>query len=357
MDNIADNKTYYIIVENYEDQKKQGIVAVDSPTTANALTVIIKTEGEIIGVVGDEEGTPLVGAKVTLRDGQGQFVNSDTSTNIGAFTFKVTPGQYYVEVTLFGYEDYKGNLFTVEYKEVEDLGLITLTSKTGDLVVTVQSEGGDPLDATVTVKDATGNVIDTFSVVAGTASVEVVVGAYTLEADAPGYQAQIATNITIESGTTVSQDFVLMQATGSIKIYLTDIEGLPIAEAEVLVDDVSVGITDETGTLVIPDVIPGDRVIDVKKEGYTDYEDQIHTVNAEETLILELAMEKSAVISTTMLAGIAVICAAAVGVWFFLRGRGGTARTERKPARGKERSRVPTGARKQGLPKQSYRGR
>ena len=355
VDNIADDKTYYIVVENYEDQKKQGIIAVDAPTTANALTVIIKTEGEIIGVVQGEEGSPLAGAKITLRDAQGQFVNSDTTTNIGAFTFKVTPGQYYVEATLFGYEDYKGDIFTVEYKEVEELGLITLLSKTGDLVVTVQSEGGDPLDATVTVKDATGNVIDSISVVAGTASVEVVVGIYSLEVYATGYQTQVATNITIESGTTVSQDFVLAPATGSVEVSVADIEGIPISEAEVFLDGASVGYTDETGTLVIPDVSPDYHTISVVKEEYTDWS-ETQIVNPEETLILELTMEKGG-LPLTSVGIVVVVGAAAVGAWFFLKSRGGPSAKERKPAKGKEKTRVPIGARREGLPKKSYRGR
>lgn len=355
VDNIAENKTYYIVVENYEDQKKQGIIAVDAPTTANALTIIVKTEGEIIGVVQDEAGAPLPGAKITLRDSQGQFVNSTSTSNIGSFTFKVTPGKYYIEVTLPGHEDYQGELFTVEYKEVEDLGLITLSSQTGTLVVSVQSEAGDFLDATLTIKDETGNIIDTITVTGGTASVEVPVGVYSLEATALDYKPQVITNVSIESGTTVSQDFILRLASGSIRVYTIDLEGMPIPEAEVFLDGESVGKTDETGTLIISDVAPGDYTISVMKEGYADYTG-VQSVYPDEITGLELTMEETG-FPVTYLAIIAVVVAAGVGGYFFMKG--GRSSAEKPPSKGKgrERSRVPTGVRKEGLPRQSYRGR
>ncbi len=356
VDNVADDRTYYIVVENYEDQKVQGIVAEATPNTANALTIIIKTEGEIIGVVQDEPGDPLPGAKVTLRDGQGQFINSTSTNNIGSFTFKVTPGQYYVEVTLSDYEDYEGDVFTVEYKEVEDLGLITLISKMGSLVVTVQSGEGDPLDASVTVKDAAGNIIDTITVTGGTASVDIVVGTYSLEADAEGFQTQVATNITIESGTTVTQDFILTQALGSISVYVTDIEGLPIADAEVSLDGEPVGVTDETGSLAISDVSPEEHAISVTKEGYAPY-NGVERVDPEKMVIIDLVMEESG-IPLTYVGIVVVVVAGLAGGLYFMRGRGGEPATrERKPPKGKERPRIPTGVRREGLPRQSYRGK
>ncbi len=351
MDNLVDTKVYYIVVENYEDQKKQGIIPVSSPTPANALTVIIKTEGEAIGVVQDEKGAPLPGAKVTLKDSQGQFVNSTTTNNIGSFNLKMTPGKYYVEIALFGYEDYKGTIFTVEYKEIEDLGLITLKSKTGTLAVSVQSEEGTSLDATVTVKDAAGNVITSITVTGGTAVENVVVGTYSLEVTAEGYQSQTVTNIAIESGTTVSQDFVLNLAPGSIKVVLLDTEGLPVAGAEVFVDGASQGTTDETGVLFINDVPPGDHMINVVKEEFAESKG-IQTVNPAETLVLELTMAK-AQLPLKYVAVVVIIAAAAVGMWYFMKNRGKP--PERKPGRGREKSRIPTGARREGLPRQSYR--
>ncbi|MBU6997127.1 MAG: carboxypeptidase regulatory-like domain-containing protein [Theionarchaea archaeon] len=355
VDNITDNKTYYIIVENYEDQKKQGIVPVDAPTTANALTIIVKTEGEIIGVIQDEEGAPLPGAKITLRDSQGQFVNSTSSSNIGSFNFKVTPGQFYVEVTLPGYEDYRGDLFTVEYKEVEDLGLITLLSKTGSLVINVQSSEGMPLEATITVKDEAGNIVDSFSV-SGTSSVEVSVGTYTLEATAEGYEAQMVSNITIESGTTVSQDFVLSPAAGSIKVYVTDIAGMPLVDTEVFLDGESVGTTDDAGTLVVGDVSPEEHTISVHKEGYVDHK-EIQTLNPGESLILELALDEAGLPLTYVVIPI-VIAALGGAIYYFMKSRGGEpTMKERKPSSAREKTRIPTGVRKEGLPRRSFRGR
>jgi hypothetical protein len=291
MDNIADNRVYYIVVGTYEDQKKQGIIAVDSPTTANALTILIKTEGEVIGVVQDEAGTPLPGAKVTVRDGEDQFVNSMSTNNIGSFTFKVTPGQYYVEVTVSNYEDYKGDVFTVEYKEIEDLGLITLNSQMGTLVVTVQN-GGGPLDATVTVKDAAGRIINTITVTGGEGSGEISAGTYSLEANADKHQPQLVTGITIESGTTVFQDFILTPTSGSIEIYIIDTDGMPIFEAEIFLDGQSAGITNPIGELAISDVSPGNHNIYIVKENFRDYQ-EIWRVNPGETLKRNVTLEKS----------------------------------------------------------------
>lgn len=353
MDDIPQDQTYYIIVESYEDQKKQGIIPVGEPTTANALTIIVKTEGEIIGVVQDVEGSPLPGAKVTLRDSQGQFVNSTSTSNIGSFNFKVTPGKYYIEVTLSGYEDITGDIFTVEYKEVEDVGLVTLQSKTGTLVVNVQGEGGQPLEATVTITDEAGNVVDTLSVSGGTASADIEVGTYSLQADADGYTPQTVSDITIESGTTVSQDFMLSLALGSIKVVVTDAEGSPIPDTQVFVDGESVGTTDENGELIAPDVSPEDHEISVSKEGYADYK-EIQTVNPEETLVLDLTLEEKGF--PMRYAAIILIAVVAGVVYFLLKGRGSSPEGQRAPKPTKrEKSRIPAGTRKEGLPKQSYR--
>jgi hypothetical protein len=355
MDDIPQDQTYYIIVESYEDQKKQGIIPVSEPTTANALTIIVKTEGEIIGVVQDEQGSPLAGAKVTLRDSQGQFVNSTSTINIGSFTFKVTPGKYYIEVTLAGYEDYTGDVFTVEYKEVEDVGLVTLISKTGTLVVNVQGEGGQPLEAIVNITDDAGNVVSTLSVSGGTASMDLEVGTYALQADADGYQPQTASGIVIESGTTVSQDFVLSLALGSIKLMVTDPEGMPIPDTQILVDGESVGSTDENGEFIVTEVSPEDHEISVSKEGYTAYQ-EIQTVNPEETLVLDLTLEERGF--PRIYVAIPVIAAVAGAVYFFLKGRGPSPERPRTstPTR-REKTRIPTGTRREGLPKQSYRRR
>ncbi len=354
VDNIATNKTYYIVVENYEDQKKQGIVPVQTPTAANALTIIIKTEGEIIGVVQDEGGSPLPGAKVTLRDAQGQFVNSTSTSNIGAFSFKVTPSRYYVEVTLLGYEDYKGEIFTVEYKEVEDLGLITLLSKTGTLVVNIQSEAGKPLDAVVTVKDAAGNVVSTITVAGGTATADVAVGIFSLTAEAQGYQPQVASNISIESGTTVTQDFVLSPSPGAIRLVVIDEEENPLPGAEAFLDGESVGTTDDAGTLLISDITPGDHAIVVKLAGYTDFE-EMRTIGAGEIVDLELTMNKSGPSLLYVAVG-AVVIAVVVGAWYFMKKGGGEPGREKRSLK-KEKPGIPTGVRREGLPRRSYRGR
>jgi hypothetical protein len=310
VDNAQKNRTYYIVIENHEDQKKQGIIPVDSPTTANAMTVIIKTEGEIIGVVQDEESAPLPGAKVTLRDHQGQFVSSASTNNMGSFTFKVTPGQYFVEVTLLGYEDYTGDIFTVEYKEVEDVGLITLASKTGTLVVTVQNEAGDPLDAIITVKDAIGNIINTTPVSRGKTSIEITMGIYTLEAETAGYQSQVMTNVSIDSGAVTPKTFILTRIAGYVKIYLNDPDGIPISDAEVFLDGKLAGATDQTGSATISNISPGNYTIYMIKEGFDNYT-EVHIVNPGETLILEIIMERT---SNTCYYILSIILAIGTGI-------------------------------------------
>ncbi len=202
-------------------------------------------------------------------------MNSTCTDMTGFFAFKAAPGKYYVEVTLSGYEDYKGNLFTVESEEIEDLGIITLHSKAGALIVTVKNEKGEPLDATVTVRDTAGTLTNTITVTGGTASVTILAGTYSLEADAGYYLSQAVADVLIESGATVSQNFVLKPAPGSIKVHTEDTGRIPISGAAVSLDSYYVGVTDETGWLTISDVPPGSHTVTVVKEGFTGFQDNL----------------------------------------------------------------------------------
>lgn len=78
---------------------------------------------------------------------------------------------------------------------------------------------------------------------------------------------------------------------GTIKIYTGDTGGMPISDAAVYLDGHYVGVTDQTGWLAISDVSPGDHTIEVVKEEFIDYQ-EIFEVRSEETLYLELTMEK-----------------------------------------------------------------
>jgi hypothetical protein len=274
------------------------------------VTVHTEPDGEITGIVQDETGNPLHWAKVTLRDVQDQLVNSTCTDMTGFFAFKAAPGKYYVEVILSGYKDYKGNLFTVESEEIEDLGIITLHSKAGTLIVTVKNEKGEPLDATVTVRDTAGTLIDTITVTGRTASVNILAGTYSLEADAGYYLSHAVVDVLIESGVTVSQNFVLKPAPGSIKVHTKDTGRVPISDAVVSLNSHYVGATDETGWLTISDISPGSHTITVVKEGFTGYEDTFEVFPAE-TLILELTMEKptnwSYILVLVLIVGVVVL--------------------------------------------------
>lgn len=196
VDNIDMNKIYSIVVEDYESQKKEDITPVNLPDTTNSLTIIIESREEVVGMVQDEEGNPLEGAIVTLKNAQGQSVNSTSTGSFGSFLFRVSPGEYYIEVTLPGYEKYIGKLFIVQQNKVEDRDPITLVSETGILEVYLKDEKGTPIEGFVTIEDVNGEFITSVFTENGVASTSLLMGNYNIIGNATNH-IQTKTSVTI----------------------------------------------------------------------------------------------------------------------------------------------------------------
>jgi len=124
---VPNAKKYYIIVEDFVEQKYVGI----SPTNSlarGALTLIIDSECRVKGVVINEAGEEIAGADITLKDTKDQVRAQGTTDSSGLFTIKVTPGTYSIEIAQQGYL-LSTQTFTVSHKEIYNLGTVTLKKK------------------------------------------------------------------------------------------------------------------------------------------------------------------------------------------------------------------------------------
>lgn len=120
-------KKYYIVVEDFADQKYMGITPVNA-LSRGALTLIVDPQCHVKGVVTDESGKELSGADIVLKDTKDQITARKFTDNSGLFTVKVTPGTYSVEITASGYQLHT-EIFTVSHKEIYNFGNITLKKK------------------------------------------------------------------------------------------------------------------------------------------------------------------------------------------------------------------------------------
>ncbi|MFQ6088963.1 MAG: carboxypeptidase regulatory-like domain-containing protein [Candidatus Methanofastidiosia archaeon] len=351
---VPKEATYYIIVESYTEQKRENVQPSDSLLTG-ALEIIIQTEGEIRGVVADAEGNMVSDAKVTLRNEVGDFVESALTGAAGNFSFKVKPGQYYVEIIKSGYQDYTSQMVTVPYKGEVDLQIITLQLISGTLQVRLEDEDGEPVDGTVKVIDSTGRTVATLDLIAGEGSKELAASTYTLIGDAKGYKASTKSDVLIESGKTTSETIVLGIAPGviDVRVYMVEmVEGAekrsPVAEAQVYLNDELKDVTDENGFVSISNLPPGEYTVKVLKEGFVDYNFDPVVLSGEQTMSLEAVLEKKPTYTRSILIGGLVILALIVVGALALR-------TMRKPKE-KEPSKLPARGRRRRLPPRTHKG-
>ncbi len=122
-----------------EPAKPTPPVRPPPPPTAAPPAV---TRGSVSGTVTDANGTPIVGAHVTLTSGGHASRADDTSDDAGHFHFPgVSPGSFVVEVTLTGFNtrSVAGTLKPGQEYQVPPLALtIATVSVTVDAVVPVQ---------------------------------------------------------------------------------------------------------------------------------------------------------------------------------------------------------------------------
>jgi beta propeller repeat protein len=124
---VPRTKKYYIMVEDFTEQKYIGISPVNS-LARGALTLIIDSQCRVKGVVIDEEGKEIQGADITIKDVKEQVSAQGTSDSSGLFTIKVTPGTYSIEISSSEHLLFT-QTFTVSYKEIYSLGTVILKKK------------------------------------------------------------------------------------------------------------------------------------------------------------------------------------------------------------------------------------
>jgi hypothetical protein len=264
IDNLSHLETYYIVVEGYENQKIKDVDPEGSPRTSTALRIVLISKKEIIGVVQDKGGTFVPNIEVTLRGDQGQFIDSTCTNNTGSFTFRAVPGKYYIEILLFGCKDYVSEVFVVEYNERKIIRPVTLESMIGVLNIYLRDMNGTSLEGSVTILDTEGNqddfIVDKFK------SINLCPGRYTMAVYARGFLSR-AISLTIQSGENI-QAIELMVEPERCAVVVKDMEGNPIPEAQVFIDDSEIGETDSTGSIFISSIIPGTHYFSAEKLGY-----------------------------------------------------------------------------------------
>lgn len=131
--------------------------------------------------------------------------------------------------------------------------------------------------------DSNGSV--TFQVMAG--------GLYDLSVHAPNYQARIAS---VEMGTDDKTVQYWLYHDARLALVVKDETTMkPVDDAEIFIDGVSKGITDQRGALTID--LPRDKVyqIKIRKEGYQDYTEKRIISNDEALVTLSLVKAPSTV--------------------------------------------------------------
>jgi hypothetical protein len=100
--------------------------------SATAQTGIIK------GTAGDKTGKVLINANVLLKKKDSTLVKGSITDSAGVFSMEAKPGEYFIVVSMVGFESRQTVVFTVKENEVTSLPEIILQNSSKDLgVVTV----------------------------------------------------------------------------------------------------------------------------------------------------------------------------------------------------------------------------
>jgi hypothetical protein len=165
---------------------------------------VVPTEGNITGMVEDENGDPLAGVTVTLRNSTGAVVDTQTTDSTGTFNFlDVTEGalEYSVNAEKAHYESAQVVDINVTASQTENIGTITLVTD-ASISGKVTSDGGvDIEDATVELLDDSGNVVATTTTNSQGIYVfiDIGYGTYTIRIGAPGFVTKTTPQFTVDS--------------------------------------------------------------------------------------------------------------------------------------------------------------
>lgn len=184
--------------------------------------------GVISGTLKDELTTPLTGITITLKDSDGNTVDTTTTALVtGAYSFSnVTVGSYTLNVAA-----------TDDYLALSTASVVTENTTTttnlvqywavGDIAGVLQDEDETKrAGIVVTLKDAEGTVIDTVETTAVTGAFEftdIPIGTYTLNVPATAtYYATVDQEVIVLGGLEADGDIKSLFKVGSITGVCTD---------------------------------------------------------------------------------------------------------------------------------------
>jgi EmrB/QacA subfamily drug resistance transporter len=219
----------------------------------------------VLGRVLRGDGRPLAGASVTLADVTGRQVDRASSGDDGGYRLRPATGGTYLLIAAAPQLAPNAAMVAVADSVVHrDVVL----AGSGEIRGTVCGATGGPLPgALVTLTDVQGEVVASTTTTADGAFTlgELLAGAYTLTAQAPGHQP-VAGTVELPDGGTVVRDLVLVggaRLSGTVRA-ASDRRPLPEATVTLLDEAGNVLATTRTGGdggYAFADLLPGDYTV------------------------------------------------------------------------------------------------
>ncbi|HNR45100.1 MAG TPA: carboxypeptidase-like regulatory domain-containing protein [Methanofastidiosum sp.] len=247
---IPDAQNYKVIVSYSTSEYEVPNTVTPIDTVDYSITVPLIIKGEVYGKVTTDEGNPLFGIQVFLKGTSVTYTSTDLG---GFFRFSVKPGTYFVEVEFMDYEKYTTEPFNLLQEEQKEVTVV-LSKQKGTLTYEIKTEDGMALSEVDAEIIRTGSGVSVEKLTKANGTMQLPPGVYTLKADAKGYgPAEVNFEIT-KAG--ITKVLTLKQANGGIKVSLKDLQGNPISGVSVLVDGQQKGSSDNSGIVVISDLLP-----------------------------------------------------------------------------------------------------
>jgi hypothetical protein len=234
-------------------------VVVGDDTDEWVLLVLGYPPGSISGTVADADGVPVEGAEIAVDE-----VTVGVSGPSGAFSIAdVEGGGRRITATAAGYSQ-PSEQWVFVTGDITDLA-ISVGWRDGTLTGTVTDANGTAVGGATVLLDA---VEVATSGADGSFSTGVVGGGFrTLAAIAEGYTSDVPTTVLV-SGATTGVAVSVGYAAGTISGMVQDLAGQPVAGAEILVDEIPVGISAGDGSFTTAPVQGGSRQVSATAPGF-----------------------------------------------------------------------------------------
>ncbi|MDZ7729951.1 MAG: carboxypeptidase regulatory-like domain-containing protein [Natrialbaceae archaeon] len=248
---------------NYSDATATNVTVGPGEAVTDVNLTLVELNGTVSGTVtNSSDGTALANATVEVV-GTDQTATTDATGN---YTITdVVPGTYDVQAAAPGYVAETQNV-TVPANGTATANF-ALDPAEGTVTGTVLDNSGSPVED-VTIE--AGNTSTTTGA-AGSYTLGVAFGNYTVTAEKTGYDNDTAT-VTVNATTTpVTQNFTLVAQNGSISGTATDQDGTALGSVTVTIDSTGQSaMTDANGTYTLANVSPGTYNLTASLANYSD---------------------------------------------------------------------------------------